>query len=293
MFCKDKKSFGKELEAVIGVANEAVELSNKNGPLVLSSANLKQLAPSSIRPGSYQPRKNFDDEALQELAVSIRKQGILQPILVKEGKDRYEIIVGERRWRAAKIAGLLQIPAIICDISSEAALAFGLIENIQRKELNAIEEAQAFKRLLTEFSLTHEEVANYVGKSRATITNLLRLLSLPEDVQSLIVNGELDMGHARTILTLNDNDMRFVIKEIIDKRLSVRDVEKLVYNLKNKNLSKQKSRYIANEKVVELEKKLSDKFYTKVKIKLNEINGGKVLIFFDAIEQIEKLTNLQ
>lgn len=292
MLCKDKKSFGKELEAVIGVASDAVELSNKNGPLILDSANLKQLALASIRPGSYQPRKHFDDEALQELAGSIGKQGVLQPILVKKSVDGYEIIVGERRWRAAKIAGLLQIPAIICNIGNEAALAFGLIENIQRKELNAIEEAQAFHRLLTEFSLTHEEVANYVGKSRTTVTNLLRLLSLPEDVQSLIVNGELDMGHARTILTLGDNDMRFVIREIIDKQLSVRDVEKLVCNLKSRYLVKQKSQSVYNEKIVELEKKLSNKFYAKVKIKLNETTGGKVLIFFDAIEEIEKLINL-
>lgn len=292
MLCKDKKSFGKELEAVIGVASDAVELSNKNGPLILDSANLKQLALASIRPGNYQPRKHFDDEALQELAESIGKQGVLQPILVKKSVDGYEIIVGERRWRAAKIAGLLQIPAIICNIGNEAALAFGLIENIQRKELNAIEEAQAFHRLLTEFSLTHEEVANYVGKSRTTVTNLLRLLSLPEDVQSLIINGELDMGHARTILTLDDNDMRFVIREIIDKQLSVRDVEKLVCNLKCRVLVKQKNQSIYNEKMVELEKKLSNKFYTKVKIKLNEVNGGKVLIFFDAIEEIEKLARL-
>src|SRR5690606_30100575 len=182
-----------------------------------------------IQRGKYQPRRDMHTEALEELAESIKAQGVMQPIVVRQiGPEKYEIIAGERRWRATQIAGLDRIPAVIRDVPDEAAIAMALIENIQRENLNPIEEAVALKRLQDEFELTHAEVAQAVGKSRATVTNLLRLIALNEEVKTLLEHGDLEMGHARAILTLEANVQRDIARQIVAKGLSVRQTEAVV-----------------------------------------------------------------
>ena len=223
------------------------------------------------------------------MAISIKAQGIIQPIIVRKREGQYEIISGERRWRAAKIVGLATVPAIICNISNETAIAFGLIENIQRDALNAIEEANAFQRLINEFSMTHEEIAEFVGKSRTYITNLIRLLLLPQLIQETIINGSIEMGHARAILTLPENDQIHIVSEIIDKKLSVREVEKLVQSLKSGNNSSVLVKNSKESRVLELEQRLAEKLSGRVNISLNKAGKGKVSVYFDSIDKIEWL----
>src|SRR5262245_22579234 len=202
------------------------EQGNIAGQANSASERPRHLAIDLLQPGKYQPRKKIQPESLQELADSIRAQGILQPLLVRPiARQRYEIIAGERRWRASQLAGLDQVPVFIRDISDEAAVAMGLIENIQREDLNAIEQAVALKRLSDEFDLTHEDIAKAVGKSRVSISNLLRLLHLEAQVRQMLENGELEMGHARALLSLEHVRQLSAAKEIVAKGLSVRDTE--------------------------------------------------------------------
>lgn len=253
-----------------------------------SSSSLQQLSIDLMQPGIYQPRRDFDHEALSELAASIRAQGILQPIIVRpiSMKGHYEIIAGERRWRAAQMAGLHEVPVIIREISDEAAIAMALIENIQRENLNAIEEAIALHRLIEEFDMTHEEVAKAVGKSRTTVTNLLRLLMLNEDVRMMLQHGDLEMGHARALLGLEGTKQSQAARMVAEKNMSVRDTEQLVKRLQNPSEKTYKDQTI-DPNVQALQKTLSDKFAAPVLIQYNSKGKGRLIIHFNSIDEFD------
>ena len=253
---------------------------------VQSYEKITYLAVSQIVPGEYQPRRHIDQQGLAELADSIRAQGILQPLIVRaKPNNRYEIIAGERRWRAAKLAELTQVPAIIRDISDQTAIAFGLIENIQRRDLNALEEAMALQRLLQEFNLTHEAVAQAVGKSRATISNLLRLLQLNADVKKLLEEGRLEMGHARALLALEGWQQSQCAEKVVLQGLSVRQTEALVQTW---NQTAEPGRVADIEPVyaVESQRNVSEKLGAKVIIRYNAQGKGKMVIHYHNLDEL-------
>ena len=222
-----KRGLGRGLDALLATSQAS---RNAEGEQVLQNdSELQQIAIEFLKPGKYQPRKDMSPDALEDLASSIRSQGIIQPIIVRTvGNNEYEIIAGERRWRASQIAGLDTIPCLIKDVPDEAAVAIALIENIQREDLNAMEEAQALERLMSEFELTHQEVATAVGKSRTTVTNLLRLNNLHDDVKLLLEHGDIEMGHARALLGLEGDAQLEAAHIVSGKGLTVRDTENLV-----------------------------------------------------------------
>ncbi|MBO7082004.1 MAG: ParB/RepB/Spo0J family partition protein [Neisseriaceae bacterium] len=239
-----------------------------------------------INPGRYQPRSQMDDEQLQELADSIRSQGIIQPLIVREiGLDGYEIIAGERRWRAAQLAGLTEVPVIIKQISDENALAIGLIENIQRQNLNPIEEAQGLKRLVDEFGLTHENVAQAVGRSRSSISNSLRLLTLAEPVQDLLYSRSLEMGHARTLITLPVVEQIALAQEAVKKGWSVREMEKRA-SASGQKPSRKRPEDPDTERLAE---KLSEWLGMDVRIQTGVHGQGKITFHFASAEEFEYL----
>lgn len=251
-------------------------------------AELRKLSIELLQPGKYQPRKDMDYEALEELANSIRAQGIIQPIVVRPAAgspNHYEIIAGERRWRAAQLAELHEIPVVIRDISDEAAIAMSLIENIQRENLNSIEEATALQRLIEEFGLTHQEAAEAVGKSRTTVTNLLRLLNLPHDVKTMIEHGDLEMGHARALLTLEETLQLQAAKTVVAKGLSVRETEKLARRLQLP--SKPKTQTKADPNIANLQHNLSDKLGAHVTIQHASKGNGKLVIQYNNLDELE------
>ncbi|CAN5425161.1 ParB/RepB/Spo0J family partition protein [soil metagenome] len=243
-----------------------------------------------IRPGKYQPRTEFDEETVYELAESIKANGIIQPLIVRKIENNlFEIIAGERRWRAAKLAGLTEVPAILRDVPDGTALAFALIENIQRVDLNPIDQATALLRLKTDFSLTHEEIAARVGRSRSAVTNLIRLTTLCSEVQELLRARKLEMGHARALLTLDDQRQIEVAKKIVAKQLSVRAAEKIA----QADILSSSQSYVTD---IELENKiqlwteiLTNKFSSPVNVQLNKKGEGKVVIQVSSVKEIEWL----
>ena len=245
-----------------------------------------------VEPNREQPRKHFDEEALNELAESIKHYGLISPILVQDKKDHYEIIAGERRWRAAKIAGLKEVPVIIREYTEREIAEIALIENVQREDLNPIEEAMGYKRLIEEFDLKQEEVAECVSKSRSAITNSLRLLKLSEEVQKYLVDGELSMGHARALLAVEDSEKQtFLAKKIINEKLSVRDVEKLVKNL-DKPVKEKPAPDTQLQAIYEsYEEKIKQSLATKVKISpsVKTKGAGKFEIEFYSTEDFERI----
>ena len=249
-----------------------------------------------VEPNRKQPRKNFDEDALQELADSIKQFGLIQPILVQDRKDHYEIIAGERRWRAAKIAGLKEVPVIIRNYSEKEIMEISLIENIQREDLNPIEEAQAYKRLLEEFHLKQDEVAERVSKSRAAVTNSMRLLKLGEEVQQMLIDDMISTGHARALLAIENQEEQYTIaQKIFDEKLSVRDVEKLVKNLNKpaKNPKKSTSTDKTMEAIyLDLEEKLKNRLSTKVTVTSKGNGAGKIEIEFYNHEDLDRLMDL-
>lgn len=254
----------------------------------LSTQQPNTLAVETLIPGKYQPRKDMNYEALEELANSIRAQGIIQPIIVRPiGAGRYEIIAGERRWRAAQLAGLSAVPVIIRDIPDEAAMAMALIENIQREDLNAIEEATALQRLYEEFSLSHEDIAKAVGKSRTTVTNLLRLLQLSSEVKVLVERGDLEMGHARALLTLSSQQQSEVAKIITAKALSVREAEHLVRRLQTPNQQKEKP--AENGELQNIQTELEKQMGAKVQLAYDVKGKGKIIIHFNNRSELDKI----
>ena len=286
-----RKSLGRGLDALLGGAAQ-----EQDQP---SSKSLNELALEEIGPGPFQPRKKINEQQLNELSSSIEAQGVLQPIVVRKRavQDsqtgvRYEIIAGERRWRAAQIANLETIPAVIKTISDSDAVAVALIENIQRENLNPLEEANAFQRLIMEYEMTHQDVANAVGRARASISNILRLLELPSSVQDLLNNSKINMGHARALLSIQDSSMQLEVANLVaEKKLSVRETEKLVKGIvegktKNKKQTQQKDQDILN-----LEQTLSAQLGAKVIIKHNQSGSGTLSINYSSSDELEGILN--
>lgn len=248
---------------------------------------------TKVEPNREQPRKNFDEDALQELADSIKQFGLLQPILVQNRKDYYEIIAGERRWRAAKLAGLKEVPVIIRNYTEQEIVEISLIENIQREDLNPIEEAQAYKRLLTEFHLKQDEVAERVSKSRAAVTNSIRLLKLNEEVQRMVVDEMISTGHARALLAVENAEEQYnLAQRIFDEKLSVRDVEKLVKNLHKPAKPKKVDDKTMQVIYQDIEEKLKQKLGRKVIVTSKGEGSGKIEIEFYNHEDLDRLLDV-
>ena len=295
-----KRGLGRGLDALLGSGNtrSAQETARTNQPLSAQSAEgdqgasennaLKHLPVEFIQPGKYQPRLDIKAESLEDLAASIKVQGVMQPIVVRPiTTNKYEIIAGERRWRASQLAGQDTIPAIIKQVEDEAAVAMALIENIQRENLNPIEEAMALQRLIDEFELTQQEVADAVGKSRTTVTNLLRLISLNNDVRSFVERGELEMGHARALLSLPYEKQLEAGKQVKNKGLSVRQTEALVRRLQ---AQKNKKGAVSNKidpDIRHLRDNLSEKLGTQVNIQHTAKGKGKLILNYNSLEQLE------
>lgn len=249
--------------------------------------SLKKLPVERIRPGQYQPRTQMDPDALQELADSIKSQGLVQPIVVRKlGGGEYELIAGERRWRAAQLAGLHEIPAVVRDIPDQAAAAMSLIENIQREDLNALEEAVALRRLIDEFGLTHQQTAEAVGRSRASVTNLLRLLDLQEATKQLVEAGRLEMGHARALLALQGQQQVEAAQKVAQRQLSVRETERLVKTLLEGGQKKPQAFKPAPD-VLKLEQKLTESLGAKVAIRYNRAGKGKLVIEYNSLDELD------
>ncbi|MCM1101052.1 MAG: ParB/RepB/Spo0J family partition protein [Acetatifactor muris] len=246
-----------------------------------------------VEPNREQPRKNFDEDALQELADSIKQFGLLQPILVQDRKDHYEIIAGERRWRASRMAGLQEIPVIIRNYSDQEIVEISLIENIQREDLNPIEEAQAYKRLLTEFNLKQDEVAERVSKSRAAVTNSVRLLKLSDEVQQMVIDEMISTGHARALLAVEDAEEQYSLaQKIFDEKLSVRDVEKMVKNLHKPTKAKKPDDKTLQVIYQDIEEKLKQRLSTKVTVTPKGDGAGKIEIEFYNHDDLERLMDM-
>ena len=248
---------------------------------------------TQIRPGRYQPRRVMGEDELRELAESIRAQGLIQPVIVRElGLSDYELIAGERRWRACQLAGLTEIPAVIKAVNDEAALAMGIIENIQRADLNPVEEAQGYKRLVDEFGLTHENLAQAVGKSRSAISNSLRLLSLPEQIQQHINQGLLEMGHARALITLPVLAQLQLAEAAIREAWSVREMERQAQVWQqNAPLLAQKASRTVDADVLRLQDAIADKLGLAVKIQANQQQKGKLVLHFNNAEEFQQMLN--
>ena len=249
---------------------------------------------TAVEPNRKQPRKTFDEDALQELSDSIKQVGLIQPILVQDRKDHYEIIAGERRWRAAKLAGLKEVPVIIRDYSEQEIMEISLIENIQREDLNPIEEAQAYKRLLTEFNLKQDEVAERVSKSRAAVTNSIRLMKLGEKVQQMVIDDMISTGHARALIAVEDPEEQYEIAQrIFDEKLSVREVEKLMKNLHKPEKAKKKPDNQTLQVIYQdIEDRLKQKLSTKVTITSKGEGSGKIEIEFYNHEDLDRLLEM-
>lgn len=266
-----------------GKANEPVSISEPNEAM---GDVLRTIPVDTIVRGTYQPRRHFEQDALEDLADSIREQGVLQPIVVRQIGDKYEIIAGERRWRATQLAQIDTIPAVIKKLDDQAAAAAALIENIQRENLNPLEESQALQRLIEEFELTHQEVAQAVGRSRASVTNLLRLLELPEDVKALVDKGQLSMGHARAILGLPRSEQLSVAKQVVTKGLSVREAERLVKSLQVKPAGA-KTPAKTDPNITALEQDLADKLMANVSVQHGKNGKGKLVINYNSLDELD------
>ncbi len=278
-----------ELKGLRLLRNLETSISDSN---VVNKVNtdISHLALEFLTPGKYQPRKHIDDTTLNELADSIKVQGIIQPLIVRKVEfSKYEIIAGERRWRAATIAGLTHVPAIVRDIEDNVALAFSLIENIQRENLNPVEEAVAFSKFRDEFSMTHDEIAHMLGRSRVSVTNTLRLLSLEARVMKMLEDSKIDMGHARALLTLEPEQQYRVALMIIEKQLNVRLTEELANSFKSQNNQSKDIKTNYHEKCFDWTRELTNKFSTKVSVKLNPQGKGKITIHVNSIDEIERL----
>ena len=272
-----QKGLGRGLDALLA-ANNAPETQRQDS-----------LAVGSLQPGKYQPRTRMDPGSLEELAASIKAQGLIQPISVRPvGNGRFEIIAGERRWRAAQIAGLAEVPVLVRDIPDDAALAMSLIENIQREDLNPLEEAAGIQRLIDEFSMTHQQAADAVGRSRSGATNLLRLLQLAKPAQDMLMAGDIEMGHARALLPLAKGEQGRLAALVVEKGYSVRETERLVARELNPPVKKGGERK-ADRDLLRLEAELSDRLGATVKISANRKGSGSLNIRFGSLDQLDGL----
>lgn len=290
------RGLGKGLDSLIPVGQAPV--SSKKKPDKYINALKEGEAPvmvkiTKIEPNREQPRKNFDEDALLELADSIKQFGLLQPILVQDRKTYYEIIAGERRWRASKLAGLKEVPVIIRNYTEQEIVEISLIENIQREDLNPIEEAQAYKRLLTEFNLKQDEVAERVSKSRTAVTNSMRLLKLCDEVQQMVISDMISTGHARAILSVEDPKQQYELaQKIFDEKLSVRDVEKMVRNLGKPAKEKKAADKGLDVIYEDIQEKLKNTLGTKVAISSKGDGAGKIEIEFYSHEDLDRLVDI-
>ena len=282
---KNPKGLGRGLDALLGDGGgfDDTAVSAPGAPSILNVRDLQA--------GKYQPRTRMDEEALNELSASIKAQGLLQAILVRPiGGSRYEIIAGERRFRAAQLAGLSEVPVLVKDVNDEAAAAMALIENIQREDLNPLEEAQGIHRLISDFNFTHEQAAGAVGRSRSAVSNLLRLLNLAKPVQTMLMAGDIDMGHARALLAVDSAMQITLANQVVAKRISVRDAEKLVARATSEMAEANKPRTGAKAKsrdITLLEEELSDMLATQVTIKLGAKNRGQLVIDFADLDALD------
>lgn len=294
---KAPRGLGKGLDSLIPVSSSAPKSSTEN-----KAADKKEeqgqetmVKIAKVEPNREQPRKKFDEDALQELADSIKQYGVISPILVQDRKTYYEIVAGERRWRAAKLAGLKEVPVIIKNFTEQEIVEISLIENIQRENLNPIEEAQAYKRLLTEFNLKQDEVAERVSKSRTAVTNSMRLLKLCDEVQQMIIDDMISTGHARALISIEDPEQQYMIAQrVFDEKLSVRDVEKLVKNL---NKPEKVKKEIPEDKSLEviyqdLEEKMKQILGTKVSITSKGNGSGKMEIEFYNHDDLDRIIEM-
>ena len=291
-----RKGLGRGLDALLGAGKPSAQSQNATGEVAEASntndGRLAEIPVDLIQRGKYQPRRDMHTEALEELAASIKAQGVMQPIVVRpigkteSGEQRFEIIAGERRWRATQIAGLDKIPAVIRDVPDEAAIAMALIENIQREDLNPVEEAVALKRLQDEFELTHQEVADAVGKSRTTVTNLLRLIALTDDVKIMLERGDLEMGHARCLLTLDEIDQREIGRQVVAKSLSVRQTEALVRKLQQ-DQTKAVPVENNNADIRQLEEGLAEHIGVPVQLQQSAKGKGKLVLSYNSLDELD------
>jgi len=277
-----KKRLGRGLGSLIGDINQAT---NSAAPEL--EDGLLEIDVDRIQRGKYQPRTVFDPQALEELADSIREQGVVQPVVVRPDGAHFELVAGERRWRAAQLAGLQKIPAVVRELDARAAAAIGLIENIQREDLNPLEEAQAFSRLIEEFDLTHQQVADSVGRSRAAVSNLLRLLDLADPVKDQVNQGLLDMGHARALLSLIRHDQVEIARLVVNRGLSVRETEQLVKKRLAAQPGRKKAAAAVDPDVRRLENDLSEKLGAAVRIKPGKKGAGQLVIHFHSSAELE------
>lgn len=279
---KPIKGLGRGLDALLSGSNTSKQ-----------NDSLRELRVEQLKPGKYQPRSRMDEASLNELAASIKAQGIMQPILARELSDGgYEIIAGERRWRAAQLAELKQVPVIVRKVPDNAALAMALIENIQREDLNPLEEAIGIQRLIDEFQMTHQAAADAVGRSRSAASNLLRLLKLPQAVQDMLMEGSLDMGHARSLLSLEGAQQILLANKIVLEGLSVREAEKLVQQQSEQTSAKKNSKqaHKADRDTQRLQEEISTYLGVRVEIKPNSKGGGKLVIEYSNNDHLEELT---
>ena len=299
MATRSSRGLGKGLESLIPnavgeakikreITSEQTENSSED------KAAETRLKITMVEPNRKQPRKNFDEDSLQELCDSIKQVGMIQPILVQNRNDHYEIIAGERRWRAAKMAGLKEIPVIIRDYSDQEIMEISLIENIQREDLKPIEEAQAYKRLLTEFNLKQDEVAERVSKSRAAVTNCIRLLKLTDRVQQMVIDEMISTGHARALLAVEDPEIQYTLaQQIFDQKLSVRDVERLVKKLNEPEKEKKKAEDKTLQVIYQdIEDRLKQRLSTKVTVSSKGEGSGKIEIEFYNHEDLDRLLDI-
>ncbi|PPB85748.1 ParB/RepB/Spo0J family partition protein [Acinetobacter soli] len=281
---------GRGLDALLGsIQKEKLQLEAQ----AIDHGQLKQVDVDLLKRGEYQPRRFIQEQDLKELAASIEKHGVMQPIVIRPIQDdqfSYEIIAGERRWRAAQLAGLKQVPAIVRDLNDQVAIALALIENIQRQDLNPIDQALALQRFHDEFGLSHQEIAETVGKARTTVSNLLRLLSLDDVIKDFMQEGQLDMGHARAILALKAKDQIAIAKVIIDKNLSVRQTEQLVREWNQPKQSKPKQ--ATPPDIEQLTQRLSERFGAQVKIDHNKQGKGKLVIQYHSLDELDGILTL-
>ncbi|WP_170212226.1 ParB/RepB/Spo0J family partition protein [Rhodanobacter glycinis] len=282
MAAAKKRGLGRGLDALLGGDGEG-------SPSVIGQeGELRMLPIQQIQPGKYQPRRHWNDEALDELAASIKAQGLIQPVVVREiGKNSYELIAGERRWRAAQRAQLGEIPALIKKVSEEAVPAMALIENIQRQDLTPLEEADALKRLIDDFDLTHQQAADAVGRSRAAVSNLLRLTELPASIKKLLDEGKLEMGHARCLLTLPERDAESLALEAARNGWSVRELEEAARRAQQAPKGKAKSTPSRDANIADLERQLSERFATRVELAQGRGGRGKLVIHYHSNDELD------
>jgi ParB family transcriptional regulator, chromosome partitioning protein len=284
-----QKGLGRGLDALLGGDRAPADKPAASAP---PGAPTETLPIGQLQPGQYQPRTRMDESALQELADSIRTHGVLQPILVRPvGAQRWEIIAGERRWRAARLAGLGEVPVLVREVPDEQALQWALIENIQREDLNPLESAQAIRRLVDEFGYSHEQAAEAIGRSRSATTNLLRLLNLADPVQTMLLAGDLDMGHARALLALDGAGQIMAAQQVIERRLTVRETERLVHQILTGAVpgSTRAAGTPPAADMQRLEKRLSDTLAAPVRLRADARGRGRMTIAFGSIEQFQGL----